>query len=67
MRFRFHPLEWLALFANGLFFLAYVYFGSPLFNPLDSLQDRLAYWSIFVLPCFLMLVLWRLTAGKQKS
>lgn len=67
MRFRFHPWEGLALFANGLFFVAYVYFGSPLYNPLNPLQANMAYWLVFVLPCFLMLVLWRLTTGKSKT
>ena len=61
MVFRFHGWEIVAIFANGLFFIAFVFFGSALFDPTDKVQNEAGYWSIFVLPCVLMLALWRLT------
>ena len=47
---------------NLLFFVAGTFFGSSLYNPLSTIQNDIAYWTIFVLPCALMLSLWRLTA-----
>lgn len=61
MLFRFHSWEIVAISANGLFFVAFFYFGSAIFDPTNAAQNWVAYWTIFVLPCILMLALWRLT------
>lgn len=60
MIFRFHRWEVIAIVVNSLFFVAGVYFGSAIFDPINSNQQLVSYWSIWVLPCLLMLSLYGL-------